>query len=413
VNPAKTISKGQGTCDGSPLDFGMTTALDHIFTLRVLAKTLGSSVDGGSAMSISDKKLVLIVDDTPTNVAVVAGLLKDSFRTKVANNGEKAITLAAGPDRPDLILLDVTMSGMDGYQVCRRLKGHPSTRDIPVIFLTGETDEPAEEKGFNVGAVDYIHKPFSGPLVLARIRSQFALQEALIAATEARKQADQLLNVLLPKSAADELRSVGTVIPRRYENVVVLFCDVTNLTDICNKHDAQEVVSRLDSLFVIFERITAKHGLEKIKTTVDGFMAAANLLRKIDDPISAAVRCGLEMSSTLIDAHLGLDVRAAVHAGPVVAGIVGQERYQFDIWGDTVNVAAHLVGMSAPGTVVASEAVVEQTLFAFEGTLLGKLNIKGKGAISLIALTNERPAQVPYASASEALHASGVERMET
>src|SRR5215467_315500 len=159
-------------------------------------------------MSISDKKLVLIVDDTPTNVAVVAGLLKDSFRTKVANNGEKAITLAAGPDRPDLILLDVTMSGMDGYQVCRRLKGHPSTRDIPVIFLTGETDEPAEEKGFNVGAVDYIHKPFSGPLVLARIRSQLALQEALVAAKEARKQADQSQ---VPYASASEALHASSV----------------------------------------------------------------------------------------------------------------------------------------------------------------------------------------------------------
>ena len=114
------------------------------------------------------------------------------------------------------------MPGMDGYEVCRKLKDIPATRDVPIIFLTAKTEEVDEEKGFDVGAVDYIHKPFSGPIVLARVRTQLALQEALIEAQEAREQADLLLHALLPKKAADEIRSIGTVIPRRYENVAVL-----------------------------------------------------------------------------------------------------------------------------------------------------------------------------------------------
>src|SRR5262249_26291964 len=117
-------------------------------------------------MSGSDRKLVLIVDDTPTNIAVVAGVLKDSFRTKVATNGEKALAIANDADKPDLILLDVTLPGMDGFEICRRLKANTSTRDIPVIFLTGKTDALDEVKGFEVGAVDYIHKPFPAPVVL-------------------------------------------------------------------------------------------------------------------------------------------------------------------------------------------------------------------------------------------------------
>ncbi len=122
-------------------------------------------------MLASNRRLVLIVDDTPTNVAVVSGVLKDSFRTKVATNGEKALAIAAAAEKPDLILLDVMMPGMDGYEVCRRLKDIPATRDIPIIFLTGKTDEADEEKGFDVGGVDYIHKPFSAPIVLARVRT--------------------------------------------------------------------------------------------------------------------------------------------------------------------------------------------------------------------------------------------------
>ena len=342
-------------------------------------------------MSSPDKKLVLIVDDTPTNVAVVSGVLKDSFRTKVATNGEKALAIANGPEKPDLILLDVMMPGMDGYEVCRRLKDNPETREIPIIFLTAKTEEVDEEKGFDVGAVDYIHKPFSSPIVLARVRTQLALQEALFEAQDARNDADQLLHVLLPKIAADEIRSIGTVIPRRYENVAVLFCDVTNFTAYCDKHEPEDVVSRLDALFVIFERITAKHGLEKIKTIGDGFMAVAGLLRHHADPVGSAIRCGLEMASTLIDADLGWEVRVGVHSGPVVAGVVGQERYQFDIWGDTVNIAARMVGVSAPGAVSATREIWEAMSGAFDGETLGQLEIAGRGPVSVFGLRLRTP----------------------
>lgn len=337
-------------------------------------------------MTGSNRKLILIVDDTPTNVSIVSGVLKDEYRTKVATNGEKALSIANGPEKPDLILLDVMMPGMDGYEVCRRLKTAPETAEIPIIFLTAKTDTGDEEKGFEVGAVDYIHKPFSPPIVLARVKTQLALQDALSEAQDARAQADQLLHALLPKKAADEIRNYGTVIPRRYENVAVLFCDVTNFTAYCDEHEPEDVISRLDALFVIFERVTAKHGLEKIKTIGDGFMAAAGLLHEMNDPLGAAVRCGLEMASTLIDAHLGWEVRVGVHAGPVVAGVVGQERYQFDIWGDTVNVAARMVGMGVPGSVAATEEIWQQLRSAFHGEALGELEVKGKGTISIFGI---------------------------
>src|SRR5262247_2042126 len=344
------------------------------------------SQSGRQVMAGNERKLVLIVDDTPTNVAVVSGVLKDSFKTKVATNGEKALAIAGAAEKPDLILLDVMMPGMDGFEVCRRLKDNPATRDIPIIFLTAKTEEVDEEKGFDVGAVDYIHKPFSAPIVLARVRTQIALQEALVEAQQARNQANELLHALLPKKAADEIRSIGTVIPRRYDNVAVLFCDVTNFTSYCDKHEPEDVVSRLDALFVIFEHVTARHGLEKIKTVGDGFMAAGGLLQQIQDPIGSAVRCGLEMVSTLIDAQLGWEVRVGVHAGPVVAGVVGQERYQFDIWGDTVNVAARVVSLGSPGSVATTKEIFDQIASTFDGEALGELDIKGKGTIPVYGL---------------------------
>jgi len=120
-------------------------------------------------------------------------------------------------------------------------------------------------------------------------------------------------------------------------------------------------------------------------------MAVAGLLHKVDDPVGSAVRCGLEMASTLIDANLDWEVRIGVHSGPVVAGVVGQERYQFDIWGDTVNVAARMVGMSAPGSVAVTREVWETVSTAFDGESLGILEIKGKGAVSIFGLRTRKP----------------------
>ncbi len=124
------------------------------------------------------QKCILIVDDTPINIGMISGALKDSYKTKVATNGEKALSIATGDEKPDLILLDVMMPVMDGYEVCRRLKVNSDTRDIPVIFLTGQTGTEDETKGFEVGAVDYIHKPFSEAVVKARVHTHLMLREA-------------------------------------------------------------------------------------------------------------------------------------------------------------------------------------------------------------------------------------------
>ena len=154
-------------------------------------------------------------------------------------------------------------------------------------------------------------------------------------------------------------------------------------------HEPEEVLSRLDALFIAVERVATVHGLEKIKTTGDAFMAAAGLLRETKDPLGSAVRCGLQMATTSIDAQLGWAVRVGVHVGPVVAGIVGQERYQFDIWGDTVNVAARIASKAMPASVAVTHEVWAQIKDRFESESLGELEIKGKGTIPVVAVRRE------------------------
>lgn len=121
------------------------------------------------------KPTLLVVDDIPDNIDVLVASLHDEYSLKVALNGPRALALAQKAPKPDLILLDVMMPEMDGYEVCRRLKADPQTANIPVIFVTAKHDVTDEERGFALGASDYIVKPISPPLVRARVRTQIAL----------------------------------------------------------------------------------------------------------------------------------------------------------------------------------------------------------------------------------------------
>ncbi|MFZ2306327.1 MAG: two-component system response regulator [Rhodoferax sp.] len=130
------------------------------------------------ALDFTQKPTVLVVDDTPDNLTLMSGLLKNLYKVKVANNGEKAIKVAQAPDKPDLILLDIMMPGLSGYDVCKTLKDDPATRDIPIIFLTAMTATEDEKKGLEMGAVDFITKPVNPPIVLARVATQLHVKAA-------------------------------------------------------------------------------------------------------------------------------------------------------------------------------------------------------------------------------------------
>ena len=124
-----------------------------------------------------DRATLLIVDDTPDNLTLMSGLLKDDYKVKVANGGERALRICESGSPPDLILLDIMMPEMDGYEVCQRLKANPATADIPVVFLTAKSEVSAETHGLSLGAVDYITKPISPPIVLARVKTHLLIKQ--------------------------------------------------------------------------------------------------------------------------------------------------------------------------------------------------------------------------------------------
>jgi putative two-component system response regulator len=128
------------------------------------------------AIVFTQKAIILVVDDTPDNLTLMSGLLKDNYLVKVANSGARALKIAQSETPPDLILLDIMMPEMDGYEVCRLLKADNKTRDIPIIFLTAKTEVIDETLGFELGASDYITKPISPPIVLARVETHLAVK---------------------------------------------------------------------------------------------------------------------------------------------------------------------------------------------------------------------------------------------
>src|SRR5215469_14592078 len=125
---------------------------------------------------LDDKQSVLVVDDSPDNLTLMSGLLKDLYRVKVANSGDRALRIVRGENPPDLILLDIMMPVMSGYDVCRELKADPATAHIPIIFLTAMSEIEDERKGFDLGAVDYITKPISPPIVMARVKTHLRIK---------------------------------------------------------------------------------------------------------------------------------------------------------------------------------------------------------------------------------------------
>jgi putative two-component system response regulator len=154
-------------------------------------------------MSSDNRPTILIVDDAPANILVVHALLRQDYQTKIATDGEKALLMAASQPAPQLILLDILLPGFDGYEVCRRLKGDPKTAEIPVIFITSKVDLEDEIRGFEAGGADYITKPISPPILLARVKTQLLLAEARV---QLRDQ-----NSLLERKVQERTRELAKV----------------------------------------------------------------------------------------------------------------------------------------------------------------------------------------------------------
>ncbi len=335
---------------------------------------------------------LLIVDDNEDNRYILnQRLRREGYRNVLqAEDGVEAMDILATRD-VDLVLLDVLMPKMDGYQVLERIHSDAELRNIPVIMISAVDEMDSVIRCIELGAEDYLPKPFNRNLLKARVgasleKKRLRDQEAsfLKRIDAERKRADDLLHAMLPRDIVHELKTTDTVAPRRHANVGVLFCDVVDFTRYCDERDPAEVVVHLQALIDRLDEVVERHGLEKIKTIGDAYMATAGLIGRADEPALVSVRCGLDMVAATKELGSGWQVRVGIHAGPVVAGVVGRSHYTYDLWGDTVNIAARIVGEANPGGVVVTGSTWARLGDRCAGTSLGAVDIKGKGSLEII-----------------------------
>jgi len=368
----------------------MQQQIQHLLTASPSA-TIGEIHHDSTRRSDTITGRILVVDDEELNRHLLQRwLIRQGHEVTFGANGREALDLIHQHSF-DLILLDVLMPELNGFEVLLRIKSEPNTRDLPVIMISALTELDSVVRCIENGAEDYLPKPFQPVLLNARInaclekkRLRDREMEFVKKIDQERERYNELLHVMLPAEIVQELKKTQVVTPRRYESVAVLFADIAGFTRFCDGHPPEEVVPLLQSLVSEFELITEHHGVQKIKTIGDSFMAVAGLLRKVENPVRACVECAIEMLHVAHEIPPHWFLRVGIHYGSVVAGLLGTRYDLFDLWGDTVNTASRVEHSGLDGAITLSETAWEQIAGIAEGEPLGLVEIKGKARIGMV-----------------------------
>ncbi|TFG84446.1 MAG: response regulator [Spirochaetales bacterium] len=337
-----------------------------------------------------DGGLVLIVDDIEENLKVLGDTLTQAgFHPLQAKSGERAIQVAARA-HPDLILLDIKMPGMDGFETIRRLKDDPATADIPVIFISALNQIEDKVNGFQSGAVDYVSKPFQKEEVVARVGTHLRLRQALRNVEREREKADILLEAILPSGIAAELKETGKSEPRSFRDVSVLFTDLVDFTIQATTLTPEGLIAELNDIVGAFDNIVREYGCERIKTIGDAYFAVCGMPEPNPDHAWQLAQAALAMRDWLADRNVNSPVkwmmRLGIHSGSVVAGIVGTRRYIYDVFGDTVNLASRLESASEPMRVNVSAITAGLLKGRLSCESRGRVDVKGAGPVEMFWL---------------------------
>lgn len=332
---------------------------------------------------------ILVVDDQPANISVIVALLRSRYRVKAARSGRRGLDIAAADPAPDLILLDVVMPEMDGYEVCRRLKADPKTADIPIIFLTALDTDQSEARGLEMGAADFVTKPFNAAVVRARVRTQLEL-------VHERRLSDRLLANTLPARVVADLKTRGSSPPQEYRDVSLLFIDMIDFTRIAGQLEPAALMAELTAIFSGFDAIVEAWGGQTIKTIGDAYFCVCGMPDARPDHALRIIEIALGFIDFLAErnrtAEHRWEARVGVHSGPVIAGIVGRTRYLYDVFGDAVNIAARVERASWPMrlTVTGTTRDAVPAGAPLEFVPRGPVALKGKGALPLF-FVDRRP----------------------
>lgn len=356
------------------------------------------------------KSKVLIVDDTPENIQVLMGTLKDQYAIVAAVNGEKALKLAVSDPQPNLILLDIMMPGMDGFEVCRRLKGDPATRDIPVIFLSALDDTANKVKGFSLGAVDYMSKPFEPEEVHVRVNTHLTINRLRQSLAEKNRELEAYNQKLEDrvKERTAELASLNRIyerfVPREFihllgkqsileislgdqvsHKMTVMFADIRGWTTLLEKMTPQQAFNFINAYLRRVSPVIKECNGFIDQYYGDGVMA---LFPGLPDD---AVKAALAMQTVVAEYNKertqnGFDpigIGIGLHLADLMLGIIGSEdRMQGAVVADAVNLAARLEGLNK--TYGSYVSLSDETFFSLKESnkyrhrFIDKVRVKGR-----------------------------------
>lgn len=343
---------------------------------------------------------VLVVDDSRTLRRILIRELNSLGLTVIveAADGVEAIEIVKR-EPVDLMLLDMEMPELDGLGVLAALKSDEQYKSLPIIVISGADQFEKTIRCIEIGAEDYLPKPFDPVLLRARIVSSLEKKrlrdldqkhlamlnhEKSLLEIEQLKTEKLMLNIL-PKPVADRLKRGEKNISGSYPDVSILFSDLVGFTKMSTKISAAELVTLLNDLFTRFDKRAEALGLEKIKTIGDAYMAVGGLPIPRPDHAALCAEMSLGMFEDLaaFNAENGteLNMRIGINSGPVVAGVIGFTKFSYDLWGNTVNVASRMESTSQAGRVQVSPSTYEaiQDQYAFED--VGLMECKGVGQV--------------------------------
>ena len=345
---------------------------------------------------------ILVVDDNKNNTTLLQKRLqKIGNNVEIANDGLEALKVVEEMEL-DLILLDIIMPNMNGYEVLEFLKKDKRFYEIPVIMLSSMDDLTSIYRCIELGADDYVTKPFDKTILEARISACIEKKqlrdkekELLEEIRKEKEKSDRLLLNILPKNIATRLKGGESVIADKHNEVSILFADIVEFTPQSKNLNPTELVSMLNTIFSKFDDLSIEYGIEKIKTIGDNYFAVSGLNKNSKDAAKNLINMAFEMIRSILKINnesnlMELGIRIGIHSGPVVAGVIGKNKFAYDLWGSSVNMASRMESTGTKNQIQISGNTYNLVKDLYNFKKREKVDIKGIGLTDTYFVLRER-----------------------
>lgn len=401
---------------------------------------------------LETKPRILVVDDHPALVTLTRHkLIQKGYEVLTAQNGEDALEITR-TEYPDLILSDIEMPVMNGFDLCKSIKNDSRLSKIPIILVTSMVTTAHIMKGIEAGADNYLTKPFDDETLYTKIEELLLnppipknevetvelniegknykvqanyshlvnllistykntlaqnnqlskMQSGLNAANKelelTKQEYEDLIHNIFPGVIAENLLAYGTVAPERFHDSTIMFTDFVGFTKVVPDLTPEELIDSLSFYFDHFDEITSRHNLIKIKTIGDSYMAAGGIPKRNSTHPIDAILAGLKITDFVKtygeknnQSAPYLPIRIGIHTGKAVVGVIGKSRFAYDIWGETVNLAARLEEHSENNEINISKETYERVKDFFECESRGDVSAKNIGEIPMYFVKRIKP----------------------